>query len=66
VADISRLTEETTVTFVAESQRAARRMEEVYGAPFIQFALTERSAIIDFMKWAIRENLTLPEDLKRR
>jgi hypothetical protein len=47
------------VTFVAERQKAARRMEEVYGVPFQKFALTDRSAIIDFMKWAIRENLGL-------
>jgi hypothetical protein len=64
MADISRLIEDTHVTFVAESLKAAHLMNELYGVPFKKFALTERSAIIDFMKWAIRENLGLPEDLK--
>jgi hypothetical protein len=64
MSDISRLIEDTHVTFAAESRKAAVRMCEVYGFPSKRFALTDKSAIIDFMKWAIRENLGLPDDLK--
>jgi hypothetical protein len=59
VTDIYRVVDDTSVTFVAESEKAIQRMHEVYGASIKHFLVTERAAIIEFEKWAIREKFGL-------